>query len=130
MPKHEPEEQRGLFPEPRKPAEKKEPMVYIVKANSRASRCRGPNCNKVVFWHYGTQTGRTTIVDCKPEYPANSKKYGQPHPMAERCFPPIHPMASGPTYGHGMDGQGIDHHLTCHDVAQFGGRKTNRRQAE
>lgn len=119
--------QRALFPEPKKPAQKKEPMVYIVPATTRSSRCRGENCRKVVYWI--KVAGRPVVVDCEPVYAPNHKtKANQPHPSAEKCFAPAHPSAPGEHYGHGMDGQGIDHHATCADVKQFG-RKTERKNA-
>jgi hypothetical protein len=119
--------QRSLFREPKKPAEKKEPMLYIIPANTRSSKCRGENCGKVVYWHYNKTTGRPVIVDCNPVYPENHKtKPGEDHPSRPKCFPPIHPMAPGAYTGHGMDGQGIDHHATCADAKQFG-RKTERK---
>lgn len=128
MPKtSEPEEQRGLFPEPRKAAQAKEPMIYIVPASTRSSRCRGENCQKIVYWI--TVAGRRVVVDCEPVYAPNHKtKANLPHPSAEKCFAPAHPQAPGEYYGHGSDGQGIDHHATCADVKQFG-RKTERKNA-
>lgn len=121
------DEQRSLFREPKKEKPKKEPMVYIVPANAKASKCRGDNCRKVVYWVYLKETGRPVIVDCVPVFPANHKKSpGEKHPSAEKCFPPVHPMAPGEYYGSGMDGQGIDHHATCADAKQFG-RKTERK---
>lgn len=118
--------QRGLFPEPKPERPKKDPMLYVVPANARASKCRGENCGKTVYWVYLKSTGRSVIVDCSPAYAPNHKKHGTPHPSAPRCFPPVHPLAPTEHYGSGMDGQGIDHHGTCADAAQFG-RKTGRK---
>lgn len=127
MPKPDDDGQRSLFKEPKKGRPPKEPMIYIVPATQRASRCTGPNCHKVVYWI--RVAGRPVIVDCEPIFAANHKKTPlQPHPSAPKCFPPVHPQAPGKLYGHGSDGQGIDHHATCHDVAQFG-RKTERKNA-
>lgn len=121
--------QRSLFKEQKAAKPKKEPMLYILPANTRASKCRGENCQKVVYWYYLKSTGRSVIVDCTPVFPANHKKTpNQPHPMAPKCFPPVHPMAPGEYYPNGMDGQGIDHHATCADAKQFG-RKTERKNA-
>ena len=130
MTKPEPDkEQRSLFKEPKKKGPAKEPMLYVVRAATKLSYCRGPNCRKPVYWVYNPGTGRSVIVDCAPRYPGNVKAEalrGQPHAMADRCFPPVHPMAPGEHHGVGRDGQGIDHHLTCADVAVFG-RKTERK---
>lgn len=120
-----PEEQKSLFPEPKK-GKGKDPMLYVVKANARSSKCRGKSCGKTIYWVFIEATGRSVIVDCAPEYAPTHKLSGEPHPSAERCFPPVHPQAPGEFYGFGRDGQGIDHHATCADVAQFG-RKTGRK---
>jgi len=120
-------EQKSLFKEPKAARPKKDPMLYIVKANTRVARCRGENCRKPVFFVYLLNTGRTVIVDCEPVYAPNHKtKANQDHEMKPRCFPPVHPNAPGEHYPNGMDGQGIDHHFTCADVRQFG-RKTERK---
>ena len=118
--------QRSLFKEPKPKRPPKEPMLFIVKANTKVSRCKGENCQKPVYWVYLQSTGRSVIVDCDPVYPENHPKHGQLHPSAPKCFPPVHPNAPGEYYPDGMDGQGIDHHGTCYDVKQFG-RKTERR---
>lgn len=119
------DEQRSLF-KPEKKAAAKEPMLYVVPASTRQSTCRGVHCRKPIYWVYLVSSGRSVIVDCSPAYPATHNKHGTEHPSAPKCFPPVHPRAPGEHFGHGVDGQGIDHHATCQDVAVFG-RKTTRK---
>jgi hypothetical protein len=82
---------------------------FTVPAGTPSTTCRGPNCQKRMYWIHDSKTGRAICVDCDVEggeSPSTTKDRGQLDAFSSQEAP-VH------------DGRGVRHHTTCVDVDMF-----------
>ncbi len=81
---------------------------YSVPPGTPASKCRGANCGKTVFWIM-TPRGKMLLVDCDVE--------GGRRPSA--AVDPKQLDAFSSTPERERAGRGVSHFTTCPDAAAF-----------
>jgi hypothetical protein len=87
----------------------------VVPAGTPASTCRGPSCQKRIYFARNPRTGSPTPVDCNVEggeTPSETKDASQLD------------MLAGAAGVH--DGRGISHFFTCVDAEMFSRHKGAR----
>lgn len=82
---------------------------YAIPAGTKAARCNGARCGKVIYFVTNPASGRMMPIDCDVDggkRPSEAKEKGQLDLLTTKETP-VHP------------GRGVSHFTNCPDAGQF-----------